>query len=103
MSKTIDIQIEKSQNLIKGLRRHISEHGEKDFAEKEIALIEANINQLKSVSDEVTRLREELAPKVKHMNDILDAVKESYKENKQKLKAFYPQEQWEQYGIPDKR
>lgn len=53
--------------------------------------------------DEVERLREELNPKVKHMNDVLAQVKRVFAEKKKVLKDFYPQESWEKYGIHDKR
>jgi hypothetical protein len=51
----------------------------------------------------VERLREELNPKVKHMNDVLAQVKRVFAEKKKVLKDFYPQESWEKYGIHDKR
>lgn len=103
MSKTVDIQIEKSQNLIQGLRKHVKENGEKDFNETVIASLEESLKQLQAVNEEVTRLREELSPKVKHMNEVFDAVKGVHKDLKTKLKSFYPQERWAEYGIPDKR
>jgi len=46
MSKTVDIQIEKSQNLIQGLRKHVKENGEKDFNEMVIASLEESLKQL---------------------------------------------------------
>lgn len=103
MSKTVDIQIEKSHNLIQGLRKHVKENGEKDFTETVIASLEDALKQLQAANEEVTRLREELSPKVKHMNEVFDAIRASHKELKQKLKSFYPQERWAEYGIPDKR
>ena len=103
MSKTIDTQIEKSRNLIAGLRKHVGKNGETDFNEKEIAAMESELSQLQQASDEVNKLRDELTPKVKHMNELLGAVKEAYNERKKKLKGFYMQEQWLEYGIPDKR
>ena len=103
MSKTVEIQIEKSQNLIDGLRKHVKEHGENDFTEASITALEESLKQLEAANEEVTRLREELAPKVKRMNEIFDAVKGVHKDLKQKLKGLYPPEQWANYGISDKR
>jgi len=103
MSKTTDTQIEKSKNLIKGLRKHVAERGQGDFNDKEISLMEKELAELQQVSDEVTRIREELAPKVAHMNHVLNEVKANFNENKKKLKGLHPQEQWANYGIPDKR
>ncbi len=103
MAKTTDIQIEKSRNLIGGLRRHLSERGATGFTIGDIDQMEQAVSQLAEASAEVDRLREELAPKVKHMNEIMLHVKTDYAEYKKKLKGYYPQERWFDYGIPDKR
>lgn len=103
MSKTIEIQIEKSRNLIEGLRRHVKEQGEKGIATSEINEMEQVLKQLADANAEVDRLREELSPKVKKMNEILANVKTSYGDAKKSLKGFYPQERWQDYGISDKR
>ena len=103
MSKTIEIQIEKSRNLIEGLRRHVKEQGERGFASSEINVMEQAVAQLAEANTEVDRLRDELAPKVKKMNEILATVKNAYAESKKSLKGYYPQERWADYGIPDKR
>ncbi|MBQ8988357.1 MAG: hypothetical protein IJ647_07680 [Prevotella sp.] len=103
MSKTIEIQIEKSRNLIEGLRRHVKEQGERGFTPDEINGMEQSLQQLEQANAEVDRLREELSPKVKRMNDILTQVKTAYADSKKTLKGYYPQERWLDYGIPDKR
>ena len=36
MSKTVEIQIEKSRGLVEGLRRHVKEMGERGVSNKEI-------------------------------------------------------------------
>lgn len=81
----------------------MKENGEKDFTETVIASLEDALTRLQAANEEVTRLREELAPKVRHMNEVFDAVKGNHLELKQKLKSLYPQERWAEYGIPDKR
>ncbi len=103
MSKTVELQIEKGRNLIEGLRKHVREMGERGFSNSEIDKMEQSLNQLTAANEEVDRLREELQPKVKHMNEILTAVKTAYTESKKTLKGYYPQERWADYGIPDKR
>ena len=103
MSKTTEIQIEKSRNLIEGLRRHVREMGERGVSANEINEMEQAVSQLAEVNEEVDRLREELSPKVKKMNQMLAAVKSAYTESKKTLKGYYPQERWPDYGIPDKR
>lgn len=103
MSKTTEIQIEKSRNLIKGLYRHVREMGEKGVSNEEIKQMEKTVAMLSEANAEVDRLREELAPKVKKMNDLMTLVKASYAEAKKTLKSYYPQDRWPDYGIPDKR
>ena len=103
MSKTTEIQIEKSRNLIEGLRRHVREMGERGISTSEINEMERIVSQLAEANAEVDRLREELTPKVKKMNEVMAVVKAAYAESKKTLKGYYPQERWPDYGIPDKR
>ena len=102
MAKTVELQIEKSRNLIEGLRKHIGGIGG-GVTGDEITSMELMLKELESANAEVDRLREELTPKVKHMNEVLVRVKEAYVDKKKTLKAYYPQERWADYGIPDKR
>ena len=43
MSKTTEIQIEKSRNLIEGLRRHVREMGERGIYNNEIEQMEKTV------------------------------------------------------------
>ena len=103
MSKTTEVQIEKSRNLIEGLRRHVREMGERGISNTEINEMEKTVAMLTDANAEVDRLRAELTPKVKKMNELMTIVKASYAESKKTLKGYYPQERWPDYGIPDKR
>ena len=103
MSKTTEVQIEKSRNLIEGLRRHVREMGERGISNTEINEMEKTVAMLTDANAEVERLRAELTPKVKKMNDLMTIVKASYAESKKTLKGYYTQERWPDYGIPDKR
>ena len=102
MSKTVEIQIEKSRNLVEGLRKHLQGIGGGVTIE-EISAMEQAIGELAAANAEVDRLREELSPKVKQMNAVLARVKEAYADKKKTLKGYYPQERWIDYGVPDKR
>ena len=103
MSKTTEIQIEKSRNLIEGLKRHVREMGERGISNEEINQMERAVAQLAEANAEVDRLREELSPKVKEMKEKMAVVKAAYVESKKTLKGYYPQERWPDYGIQDKR
>lgn len=103
MSKTVEIQIEKSRNLICGLRKHLESGVGGGVTPSEIDEMEAKLKELDAINQECDRLRAELAPKVKEMNRVLDEVKSVYANEKKTLKGYYPQEKWIEYGIPDKR
>ena len=102
MTKTIETQIEKSRNLIQGLRKHLSEGG-MGIDQQQLAIMEQTIDALIAACDECDRLRAELTPKVKHMNEVLSKVKDDYVNHKLIIKNHYPQEKWIVYGLPDKR
>jgi len=102
MSKTVELQIEKSRHLVEGLRKHLKGIGG-GVTNDEIGQMEQALMELEAANAEVDRLREELSPKVKHMNEVLARVKATYADKKKTLKGYYPQERWADYGIPDKR
>ena len=102
MSKTVELQIEKSRYLVEGLRKHLNGMGG-GITSDEINSMEQSLKELDSANAEVDRLREELTPKVKRMNEVLARVKVAYADKKKTLKGYYPQERWADYGIPDKR
>ena len=103
MAKTIEIQLEKSRTFVKGVKRHISEIGERGVTNEEVAKFENNLSILKQQSAEVDKIRAELSENVKHMNATFMTVKETYSETKKVIKGYYPQERWIDYGVPDKR
>ena len=103
MSKTVEIQIEKSRSLVEGLRRHVREMGERGVTHDEINALEQAVKELEVANAEVDSLREQLTPKVKNMKIAMDRVKEVYTERKKTIKGYYPQERWMDYGVPDKR
>ena len=103
MSKTIDLQIEKSRVLIEGLSKNIETLPDKGIVSDELQAMTADLERLKVANDECDKIREELSQKVKNMNAILSGVKEAFAEKKRIIKVNYPQEQWIRYGVQDKR
>ena len=103
MSKTIELQIEKSRQLIGGQRKHLNGGVGGGITTAQIDEMERSLGELKAANDECDRLRAELSPKVKHMNDVLAVVKAAFAEHKRTIKGYYPQEQWAEYGVADKR
>ena len=64
MSKTVEIQIEKSRGLVEGLRRHVKEMGERGVTNGEINAMDQAIKELEAVNAEVDSIREQLTPAV---------------------------------------
>ena len=81
MSKTVELQIEKSRHLVEGLRKHLSGIGG-GVTNDEIGQMEQSLKELETANAEVDRLREELTPKVKQMNEVLARVKKVYADKK---------------------
>ncbi len=103
MSKTIDLQIEKSRQLIDGARKNLSELQNKGFSATELDKMAADLELLKAANVECDKVREELSKRVKNCNAIMDTVKNMFAEKKKIIKQNYVQEQWAKYGVQDKR
>lgn len=103
MSKTIDLQIDKSNFLIEGLRRNIGELSRHGISESDLTSMDNTLKQLSDVSSECDAIREELSKKIQCMKGKLAQVKEQYAEKKGVIKSNYPQEVWVKYGVMDKR
>lgn len=103
MSKTIDLQIDKSRSLIDGLRRNIGELAGHGINEADLVNMDSELEQLSNASNECDAIREELSKKVQRMKEILATVKTQFAEKKGVIKSNYPQEAWIKYGVLDKR
>ncbi len=103
MSKTIDLQIEKSRVLIEGIRKNIDALRDKGFSEKELVQMEQELVELKQANDACDNARQVLSDKVKRCNEMLTRVKDCFADKKKVIKGYYPQEEWIRYGVQDKR
>lgn len=103
MSKTIDLQVEKSRSLIEGYRSHLSELQGRGVSADQLDRMDQNIQRLIAAGEECDRMRAALSEKVRDTNAILQAVKDEFLQQKQIVKAAYDQEDWRRYGIMDKR
>ena len=103
MSKTIELQIEKSQTLIEGFKRNIAELRSKGVKDESLTTMSNDLATLKKASNECDAIREDLSVKVKEMNVVLKRVKDAFADHKRIVKSNYPQECWINYGVQDKR
>jgi len=103
MSKTIDLQIEKSRTLIAGIRKNLNELSSKGFSAAELDKMSLDLDKLKVAHEECEAIRASLSEKVKHVNNIMAQVKDIYADKKKTIKGYYPQEEWLRFGVVDKR
>ena len=103
MSKTIDAQIEKSELLIEGFRKHIENLREWGVEEADLGAMSERLKDLKVADEACMKLRQELSKRVKATNEILADAKSHDLLCKRLIKDNFPQEGWQQYGVLDKR
>jgi len=103
MSKTIDLQIEKIQTLIHGLRRNAATVAKMGIKSDEVETLEQLTAKLAEASKECDAMRTKLSEKVRDMNGKLVEAREMYLDTKKKIKTTYPQYDWSKYGVMDKR
>jgi len=103
MSKTIDLQVEKSRALINGYRKHLDELAALGVNDKQLDKMQNDLEKLIDAGNECDKIRAELATRVHVMNDILQTVKEDFQQQKHLVKAAHDQTQWARFGIMDKR
>lgn len=103
MSKIIDIQIEKSTRLIKALRANMAEFKDKGISEAQLDGMSHELELLEQSSKKAEGLRAKLSEQVKNTNSILAHCKEEFAKTKAVVRNNYPQEEWINYGVADKR
>lgn len=103
MSKTIDLQIEKSNTLVNALKHHFSEVSSKGVKMNDLDELINQLEKLQDSSKQTDELRERLSEQVRTTNNILVQVKQQFKEIKDIIRLNYPQEKWINYGVLDKR
>lgn len=105
MTKTIDLQVEKTRTLLKGLREHGDELRQKGVRVEatELDTLERDLQELVKDSETCDSLREQVSAQVKLVNSKLAAVKERFADLKKGVKQNFLPEEWGRYGVLDKR
>lgn len=103
MSKTIDLQIEKSMTLINALKSKYAEVSEKGIKMDDLEDLKIQLEKFQESSKQTDELREKLSAQVRTTNNILAQIKDKYKDIKEVIRVNYPQYEWIKYGVLDKR
>lgn len=103
MSKVYLEQIEKTEQLLEGLKNNINLVKDKGLDKDFIRKLEADKDQAIIYNSENDKLRAELKAKAHRANQKLEEIKAQVKEAKRVIKQDFPQERWQYFGISDKR
>ena len=103
MSKVFETNAHKGKSLAAGMKKKLSELGKYGITEQELTAMENDAEKAIGMIREVDRLREETSRKLQAANEQLYSVKERADKYRKIIKANYPQEEWEKFGLLDKR
>ena len=103
MSKTFETNAQKALTMASGIKSHLSEVAHLGIKADGLDKLETEANKAIEMIREVDALRQEVSEKLQKANEKLADVKELAQGYRQTIKNNYPMEQWEKFGIMDKR
>ena len=103
MSKVYSEQVQKAQMLAAGLRKNYELVKNRGISSEQIAKIEKDAKEAARMNEEVEVLRAEVGAKAARANKKLTELKNNMQNAKQIIKRCFDQEQWQDFGVMDKR
>ncbi len=103
MSKVYSEQVQKAQMLAAGLRKNYELVKNRGISSEQIAQMEEDAKEATRMNEEVEVLRAEVSAKAARANKKLTELKNNMQNAKQIIKRCFDQEQWQNFGIMDKR
>lgn len=89
--------------MASGIKKHLSEVAHLGIKAEGLDKLEAEANKAIEMIQEVDALRQTVSEKLQAANEQLANVKELAMGYRQTIKNNFPPEQWEHFGIMDKR
>lgn len=89
--------------MASGIKKHLSEVAHLGIKAEGLDKLEAEANKAIKMIQEVDALRQTVSEKLQAANEQLADVKELAMGYRQTIKNNFPPEQWEHFGIMDKR
>ena len=89
--------------MASGIKTHLSEVAHLGIKTEGLEKLEAEANKAIELIQEVDALRQTVSKKLQAANEQLADVKELAMSYRQTIKNNFPPEQWEHFGIMDKR
>ena len=103
MNKIYSDPIEKAQLLIEGLKKNRSYLETKGYDLSVIERLEKACEEMTREGEAVAIEEEALSKHRVRCHSILSGLKRDLYAGKNGIKTMFDQEQWNQYGVPDKR
>lgn len=103
MNKIYSDPIEKAQLLIEGLQKNHSYLQTKGYDLSVIERLQKTCEELAREGEAVAAEEEALSRHRMQCHQILSRLKRDLLSGKGAIKQMFDQEQWSQYGVPDKR
>lgn len=104
MSKpTYAERISKSQVMVAGLRANAAQVNRRGIDDQFINKLDANRNDATVLNDQQEKLKGDLNLKTVELDAKMAEMDKEFAEAKKIVKMDFPQEQWKQFGIEDKR
>ncbi|MGM9741669.1 MAG: hypothetical protein ACI3ZC_01250 [Candidatus Cryptobacteroides sp.] len=103
MSKVFETNALKGKALANGMKKRLSDLSKYGVKETDLTAMEQDADKAISMIQEVDRMRAEISRKLEAANTQLNSVKDRANEYRRLIKSNYPPEQWESFGLMDKR
>jgi hypothetical protein len=95
--------INKAQVMATGLQSNITLSAQRGWSTTNNAKLISTRADVIKLNDEQERLKASLKTKTAELNEKLTDLKAQMKEGKKVVKLAFPQSQWKEFGIADKR
>ena len=103
MSVTNLNEIDKADVLVAGLRKHLKEAQELGITIDALNRLEEASKALRQKDAEVDELRRQTTLKVRENMNLIADMKNQMLTMRKAVKARYPQNEWIEFGVQDKR
>lgn len=103
MSVTNLNEIDKADVLVAGLRKHLKEAQEVGITTDAINRLEEASKNLRHKDKEMDEMRRQATLKTRENQNLLADLKAQMLEMRKAVKARYPQNEWINFGVQDKR
>lgn len=103
MSKTFENNAFKGKSLAAGMKKRIAELEKYGVKEADLAAMEQDADKAIEMIREVDRLREEVSRKLQAANEELCSLRDRASVYRKVIKSNYQPDQWQIFGLQDKR